>query len=313
MVVVDWGGTKARAGLVELSGAGSVRMIAEETLTFSETDKRGAPEPVFDLIARAVGRVARAQGVAVAPLAFIYSYPARLERIDRAVALASTSPSRQPAGPPSTSNLAIVRAPRTVPSTAMSSDLSPRAPSRSEPARRKGTSFSSRAVRDFSVSPAARSSPANKPASAAELDAAITDRTTVVSIMLANNEVGTLQPIADIAARVRNHKGVVFHVDAVQAAPYLAVDVRTLGADLLSLGAHKFEGPKGVGVLWVKHGTHILAQQQGGSQERHRRAGTEDVAGAVGLATAYHLTCEGRAETATRLATQREARGGPLP
>ena len=90
VVVVDWGGTKARAGLVELGGAGSVRMIAEEALTFSETDKRGAPEPVFDLIARAVGRVARAQGVAVAPLAFIYSYPARLERIDRAVALAST-------------------------------------------------------------------------------------------------------------------------------------------------------------------------------------------------------------------------------
>jgi len=90
VVVVDWGGTKARAGLVELGGDGSVRMIAEEVLTFSESDKRGAPEPVFDLIARAVGRVAKAQGVAVAPLAFIYSYPARLERIDRAVALAST-------------------------------------------------------------------------------------------------------------------------------------------------------------------------------------------------------------------------------
>jgi len=90
VVVVDWGGTKARAGLVELGGDGSVCMIAEEVLTFSESDKRGAPEPVFDLIARAVGRVAKAQGVAVAPLAFIYSYPARLERIDRAVALAST-------------------------------------------------------------------------------------------------------------------------------------------------------------------------------------------------------------------------------
>jgi len=90
VVVVDWGGTKARAGLVELGGDGAVRMVAEEALTFSEADKRGAPEPVFDLIARAVGRVARAQGVAVAPLAFIYSYPARLERIDRAVALGST-------------------------------------------------------------------------------------------------------------------------------------------------------------------------------------------------------------------------------
>ena len=90
IVVVDWGGTKARAGLVELGPGGAVRIVAEETLTFSESDKRGAPEPVFDLIARAVGRVAQGQGVAAAPLAFIYSYPARLERIDRAVALAST-------------------------------------------------------------------------------------------------------------------------------------------------------------------------------------------------------------------------------
>jgi hexokinase len=90
VMVVDWGGTKARANLVDLGGDGSVRIVAEEALTFSEADKRGAPEPVFDLIARAVGRVAQAQGVAVAPLAFIYSYPARLERIDRAVALAST-------------------------------------------------------------------------------------------------------------------------------------------------------------------------------------------------------------------------------
>jgi len=90
VVVVDWGGTKARAGLVELGPGGAVRIVAEEALTFSESDKRGAPEPVFDLIARAVGRVAQGQGVAAAPLAFIYSYPARLERIDRAVALAST-------------------------------------------------------------------------------------------------------------------------------------------------------------------------------------------------------------------------------
>src|SRR5882672_8938104 len=90
VVVVDWGGTKARAGLVELGPGGAVRIVAEEALTFSEADKRGAPEPVFDLIARAVGRVAQGQGVAAAPLAFIYSYPARLERIDRAVALAST-------------------------------------------------------------------------------------------------------------------------------------------------------------------------------------------------------------------------------
>ena len=139
-----------------------------------------------------------------------------------------------------------------------------------------------------------------------QVEAALTDRTILVSIMLANNEVGTIQPIARIAEAVHARKGILLHVDAVQAAPYLALDVNTLGADLVSFGAHKFEGPKGVGALYVRHGTHILAQQQGGSQERHRRAGTENVAGAVGLATAYHLTCAERPETVARLAAQRD-------
>jgi len=139
-----------------------------------------------------------------------------------------------------------------------------------------------------------------------QLEGALTDRTILVSIMLANNEVGTIQPIARIAEVVHARPGILLHVDAVQAAPYLAIDIRALGADLLSLGAHKFEGPKGMGALYVRHGTHILAQQQGGSQERHRRAGTEDVAGAVGLATAYHLTCGERSETATRIVSQRD-------
>jgi cysteine desulfurase len=139
-----------------------------------------------------------------------------------------------------------------------------------------------------------------------QLEAAITDRTTLVSIMLANNEVGTIQPIAEIAKRVRAHKGVLLHVDAVQAAPYVDIDVETLGADLVSFGAHKFEGPKGVGALYVRHGTHILAQQQGGSQERHRRAGTENVAGAVGLAAAYELSCDERAGTVARLRRLRD-------
>jgi cysteine desulfurase len=134
-----------------------------------------------------------------------------------------------------------------------------------------------------------------------QLEAALTDRTTLVSIMLANNEVGTIQPVEEIAARIRTRKGILFHVDAVQAAPYVEVDVHRLDADLVSIGAHKFEGPKGVGALYVRHGTHILAQQHGGSQERHRRAGTEDVAGAVGLATAYELSCADRAATAKRL------------
>ena len=139
-----------------------------------------------------------------------------------------------------------------------------------------------------------------------QLEAALTDRTILVSIMLANNEVGTLQPIVEIADRVRRRKGVLLHVDAVQAAPYVDIDIQSLGADLVSLGAHKFEGPKGVGALYVRHGTHILAQQQGGSQERHRRAGTENVAGAVGLAVAFELTCAERAETTARLCDQRD-------
>jgi len=139
-----------------------------------------------------------------------------------------------------------------------------------------------------------------------ELDAAITDRTILVSIMLGNNEVGTIQPIAEIAEKVHGHRGVLFHVDAVQAAPYVDLDVEALGADLVSLGAHKFEGPKGVGALFVRHGTHILAQQHGGEQERHRRAGTENVAGAVSLATAFDLCCDERPATAPRLEAQRE-------
>jgi cysteine desulfurase len=142
-----------------------------------------------------------------------------------------------------------------------------------------------------------------------QLEAALTDRTILVSIMLANNEVGTIQPIEEVALRVRARKGVLLHVDAVQAAPYLDLDVTALDADLVSIGAHKFEGPKGVGALYVRHGTHILAQQQGGTQERHRRAGTENVAGAVGLAAAYDLTCAERPATVRRLAAGRERLG----
>jgi cysteine desulfurase len=139
-----------------------------------------------------------------------------------------------------------------------------------------------------------------------ELDAAINDRTILVTVMLANNEVGTIQPVAEIAERIRRRKGVLFHVDAVQAAPYVTIDVEALGADLVSIAAHKLEGPKGVGALYVRHGTHILAQQHGGTQERHRRAGTENVAGAVALATAFELATRERPETAPRLSAQRE-------
>jgi cysteine desulfurase len=99
---------------------------------------------------------------------------------------------------------------------------------------------------------------------------------------------------------------VLFAVDAVQAAPYLELDVNALGADLLAISAHKFEGPKGMGALYLRHGTHILAQQQGGAQERHRRGGTENVAGAVGMATAFDLAAADRAETVRRMKRLRE-------
>jgi cysteine desulfurase len=142
-----------------------------------------------------------------------------------------------------------------------------------------------------------------------ELEAAITDRTILVSIMLANNEVGTIQPVAEIAKRVRGRKGILFHVDAIQAAPYVDLRLSEIGADLVSISGHKFEGPKGVGALYVRHGTHILAQQHGGEQERHRRAGTENVAGAVGLATAYELCVAERPATVKRLRSGRERLG----
>jgi cysteine desulfurase len=124
--------------------------------------------------------------------------------------------------------------------------------------------------------------------------------------------VGTIQPIAAIAERVRRHKGILLHTDAVQAAPYLAIDLAALDVDLLTIAAHKFEGPKGVGVLFVRHGTNVLAQQQGGAQERYRRAGTEDVAGAVGLATALELAVAERADGGPRLTALRETLAAEL-
>jgi cysteine desulfurase len=140
-----------------------------------------------------------------------------------------------------------------------------------------------------------------------DIEAAITTKTILVSVMLANNEVGTIQPLAEIASRVRRYKGVLLHTDAVQAAPYLRLDLQSLDVDLLTIAAHKFEGPKGVGALFVRGGTNILAQQQGGAQERYRRAGTENVAGAVGMARALELAVEEQPETVARIRGLRDA------
>ena len=140
-----------------------------------------------------------------------------------------------------------------------------------------------------------------------QLEAALNDKTILVSVMLANNEVGTIQPIADIAARVRARKGVLLHVDAVQAAPY--VGPRRRGPRRrpgLARAPTSSRGPRASASSTSGTGRIILAQQQGGTQERHRRAGTEDVAGAVGLATAYDLSCAERPETVARLRRQRE-------
>ncbi|HET8522087.1 MAG TPA: cysteine desulfurase family protein [Thermomicrobiales bacterium] len=118
-----------------------------------------------------------------------------------------------------------------------------------------------------------------------EVEAAIRPETCLISVMYANNETGAIQPVANIGAIARRH-GILFHTDAVQAAGSLPLNVDTLNVDLLSLSAHKFYGPKGVGMLYVRGGTPIAFQQHGGGQESGRRGGTENVAGIVGMAVA---------------------------
>ena len=135
--------------------------------------------------------------------------------------------------------------------------------------------------------------------------AALRPDTALVSVMYANNEIGTIQPIAEIAAIARA-RGIPVHTDAVQAAGSLPLDVRALGVDLLSLSAHKFYGPKGVGLLYVRRGTPILWQQSGGAQENNHRAGTENVPAAVGMAAALRLAEDERATRSARILCLRE-------
>jgi cysteine desulfurase len=124
---------------------------------------------------------------------------------------------------------------------------------------------------------------------------AVCDATALASVMLANNEIGTINPVVELAAICHEH-GILFHTDAVQAAAYLDVNVQNLGVDLLSLGGHKFYGPKGVGALYVKKGTGLVPHLTGGGQEFGLRAGTQNVPYIVGFAEALRLAAQDRAE-----------------
>ncbi len=140
---------------------------------------------------------------------------------------------------------------------------------------------------------------------------AITDKTTLVSIMYANNEIGVVNPIPEIAQVIRQRaaelsRTILFHTDAVQAAGYLDLDVRRLGVDLLSLSGHKFHGPKGTGVLFIRRGAPFLPYLLGGGQERERRSGTENIPGIVGLSVALEAANARREDTGRHCAELRD-------
>ncbi len=142
--------------------------------------------------------------------------------------------------------------------------------------------------------------------------AAIETDTTLVSVMLANNEVGAIQPLAEVVRAVRARetalgRRIPVHTDAVQAPGQLSLDVAALDVDLLSLSAHKFGGPKGAGLLFLRRGTPFLPLQSGGGQERNRRAGTENVAGVVGLAAALTAAEQARPRFVAHTAALRDA------
>ena len=139
---------------------------------------------------------------------------------------------------------------------------------------------------------------------AAVIDA-ISDNTAVVSVMLANNEVGTVQPVSEIAAACKA-RGALLHTDAVQAAGKIPFSVKTLGADLVSISAHKFSGPKGAGALWIRRGIRLTAHTTGGRQERNRRAGTENLPALVGMGVAAVLAKANLAGSAASISRLRD-------
>ena len=139
----------------------------------------------------------------------------------------------------------------------------------------------------------------------ADVKKAITPQTTLISVMHANNEVGTIQPLAEIG-RIARQAGVCFHTDAVQTFGHIPVDVNELGVDLLSMSAHKLYGPKGIGALYIRKGTRIATLTHGGGQEESRRAGTENVAGIVGFGKAAEIARREMAEEAASLTVLRD-------
>jgi cysteine desulfurase len=134
---------------------------------------------------------------------------------------------------------------------------------------------------------------------------AIGDDTALVSVMHANNEIGTIQPIEELTA-IAHERGALFHTDAVQSAGKVPLDVRALGVDLLSIAAHKFYGPKGAGALWLRRGVRLLPFQTGGRQERSRRAGTENVPALVGLGVAADVARRKLESEGVRLSALRD-------
>ncbi|MEE1042558.1 MAG: cysteine desulfurase NifS [Clostridia bacterium] len=138
-----------------------------------------------------------------------------------------------------------------------------------------------------------------------DLESAITEKTILVSIMFANNEIGTIQPIKELAQIAHNHN-VYFHTDAVQAVAHVEIDVKELGIDLMSMSAHKFGGPKGIGALYIKKGVRVTNLLHGGQQELGRRATTENLAGIVGMAAALKLAMDNFEKNVEKMQALRE-------